>query len=73
MGNHTPPRPPPRSLIPPPAPVRPRPAGPAGRGHPILPPLVFGSGSPPGGSPGRRTRKQKQRKQQTRKQKQRKH
>jgi hypothetical protein len=80
----TPPRPPPAPLVPPPAPRRPRAApanagvvGPVGggRGRVVMPPLIFGNGSPPGGEPARsRSRKQKQRKQrkqkQTRKQKQ---
>jgi hypothetical protein len=73
----TPPRPPPAPLVPPPAPRRPRAAagvaGPAGV-RVLMPPLVFGNGSPPGGGPARsrkQTRKQKQQKRkQTRKQKQ---
>jgi len=72
MANRTPPRPPPRPLVPPPAPVRPRAAGvaaPAGRGRVLMPPLIFGNGSPPGGGPARSRKQRKQRKQ-TRKQKQ---
>ena len=73
MANHTPPRPPPRPLVPPPAPVRPAAGGVAavGRGRPrvVVPPLVFGNGSPPGGGPTRSRKQRKQRKQ-TRKQKQ---
>ena len=79
----TPPRPPPAPLVPPPAPRRPR-AAPANAGvagpiaparvRVLMPPLVFGNGSPPGGGPARsrkQTRKQKQQKRkQTRKQKQ---
>ena len=75
MANRTPPRPPPRPLVPPPAPVRPRAAGGvagvgvAPRPRVVLPPLVFGNGSPPGGGPTRSRKQRKQRKQ-TRKQKQ---
>jgi len=78
MVYQTPPRPPPppRPPSPPPAPRRPRAAGgvapaPAGRGRVLMPPLIFGNGSPPGGGPARSRKQRKQRKQ-TRKQKQRK-